>query len=126
MEEKTEKRICHKEMAAKRREQVLMIVCMDYLIRHIRNHGEYNFKNAWDSTSELGTTSKFILRRVNDKELDEAIGPIADDEAFEDIIRVGVQSLAHACYLKDWEDKMGAYLHPQKNVFGSRDENQGL
>lgn len=120
MEEEKELKLDHKvgiSITEKRRQQMLMITCMDYLVSHLRNHDGYNFQHAWESTSGLDTPSGCLLRTVVYGELNAAFGPIPDDDGFEDIMRVGVQALSHACYLEDWEGKIGPYLHPKKNAF---------
>lgn len=120
MEEEKELKLDHKvviSITEKRRRQVLMITCMDYLLSHLRNHDGYNFQHAWNTTSGLNTPAACLLRHVDNGELNAAIGPIHDDESFEDIMRVGVQALSHACYTKDWEGKIGPYLHPNGYAF---------
>ena len=127
MEEEKELKLDHKvvetdhksviSLTEKRMQQVLMIACMEYLVNHLRNHDGYNFQHAWYLLSGLNTPAGHLLRNVDRGELNRAIGPIPDDDGFEDIMRVGVQALSHACYLEDWEVKIGQYLHPNKNAF---------
>ena len=109
-----------KNTTEKHRMQLLMLTCMGYLISHLRNHDDYNFQNAWNSCSMMDKQAGYLLRHVDTRELDESIEPISDDETFEDIIRVGVQALAHACYPEEWENRIGQYLHPKKHAFEFR------
>ena len=104
-------------MTSKRRTQVLMLICMDYLIGHIKNRCDYDFHHAWNCSSGLIGSSDSLLSVIDDKQIGDCIGPIPDDDSFEDIIRVGVQTLAHACYTREWEGSIGCYLHPERGVF---------
>lgn len=104
-------------MTAKRRTQVLMLICMDYLIGHIKNRSGYDFWHAWNYFSGFIGSSHSLLSVIDDKQIGDCIGPIPDDDSFEDIIRIGVQTLSHACYTKQWESSMGCPLHPERGVF---------
>lgn len=103
-------------MTSKRRTQVLMLICMDYLIGHIKNRSDYNFHHAWNTLTGFIGSSNSLLSVIDDKKIDTCIGPIPDDDSFEDVIRIGVQTLTHACYTKQWED-IGCYLYPERGVF---------
>lgn len=93
-----------------------LLMCMDYIVNHIRNYDDYDFQHAWNTFGIPSGIMK-VIDTVDESELvRRKINGIEDDEVFEDAFRVGVQSLVHAVYPKEWES-VGPYLHPREGVF---------
>lgn len=93
-----------------------LLMCMDYIVNHIRNYDDYDFRHSWN-TMGIPPGLMGVVNTVDEGELvRRKINGIEDDEFFEDAFRFGVQSLVHAVYPKEWES-VGPYLHPRKGIF---------
>lgn len=94
-----------------------LLMCMDYIVNHIRNYDDYDFRHAWNTICIIPSRLMGVVDTVDEGELvRRKINGIEDDEIFEDVFRVGIQSLVHAVYPKEWES-VGPYLHPREGIF---------
>ena len=102
-------------LTSKRSTQLKILMCIDYIVNHIRNFDQYDFHRNWNLSSGVTVSSDSLLSCIDEDSLNNVIGPIVDNESFEDIVRIGVQAIVHAFYTKDWES-FGPILHPRSNV----------
>lgn len=98
------------------KKKMKILACMDYIVNNIKNYDDYDFRHAWNLLAVQGNIGH-LIDGIDEKELkrNEVYG-IESDKLFEDIIRIGVQSLVHAVYPKEWES-LGLYLYPRKGIF---------
>lgn len=104
------------DLSASSMKRLKLLMCMDYIVNHIRNYDGYDFRHAWNLLG-LQTDLRHVVDTVDEKELVRCkMDVVDDDRLFEDMFRIGVQALVHAVYPREWES-IGCYLHPQSEIF---------
>lgn len=104
------------DMKSSDMKKMKLLMCMDYIVNHIRSYDDYDFRHSWNLLAipvDLG----HLIDGIDEEKLkrNEIYG-LENDEIFEGAFRVGVQSLVHAVYPKEWES-VGPYLHPREGIF---------
>lgn len=98
------------------KKKMKILACMDYIVNNIKNYDDYDFRNPWNCLAYKGDI-RHLIDDIDEKELERnKVYGLENGELFEDTIRIGVQSLVHAVYPKEWES-LGPYLYPRKGIF---------
>lgn len=120
MAEKRDEKLLH-SIAEKRKSascitRMKILMCIDYIVNHIKNFDDYDFKHAWN-TMGVPVDLGHMVNTVCEEELSRCkMNGIEDEEIFEGTFRIGLQSLFHAVYPKEFES-LGCYLYPRTGIF---------